>query len=98
MLHDLYNVVEEIDRAYNAVQANLGRRDAVRQQLAVLTDQEEQAGALNVTQMLDAQQRLAAVETEFFRSLVEYSLAIKNLHTEKGSLMSYHQVFLSEEM
>jgi hypothetical protein len=47
---------------------------------------------------LDAQQRLASAESDFFRSLVEYSLAVKNVHVEKGTWKSYHSIMLTEDI
>jgi hypothetical protein len=45
---------------------------------------------------LEAQRRLADSESRFFASLVDYALAIKNVHFEKGSLLENNDVFLAE--
>ena len=45
---------------------------------------------------MDAQRRLADAETTYYRGLLEYSLAIKNVHLQKGSLLDYNEVYLSE--
>ena len=46
--------------------------------------------------VLDSQRRLAEAEIRYFGSLVEYALAIKNMHFEKGSLLDYNDVYLAE--
>jgi hypothetical protein len=39
---------------------------------------------------------LAEAESNCFRSLSEYAVAIKNIHMEKGSLLDFNEVYLSE--
>jgi hypothetical protein len=45
---------------------------------------------------LEAQRREADADSGFFGALVEYALAIKNLHYTKGSLLDYNEIYLSE--
>ena len=45
---------------------------------------------------MDAQRRLTDAEAKYYRSLIEYTLAVKNVHFQKGSLLVYNQVYLSE--
>ena len=46
--------------------------------------------------LLDAQRRLAVAESEYFRSLVDYNIAIRTVHLRKGSLPEYNNVYLAE--
>lgn len=46
--------------------------------------------------LLDAQRRLAEAERDFYRSLVDYNLAITQLHFRKGSLLEYGGIHLAE--
>ena len=46
--------------------------------------------------LLDAQRRLAVAESEYFRSLVDYNVAIRTVHLRKNSLLEYNNVFLAE--
>jgi outer membrane protein TolC len=98
--HDLSAAVAEVDRAYATSQSNYNRRGAAREYLAALearyqrADQREQVQLLDL--LLDAQRRLADAESAYFRSLLEYSLAIKAVHYQKGSLLEFNQVYLSE--
>jgi len=98
IVHDLGNAVSELERAYKVARVNLDRRNAAMARRDALLKQKEDRGIVLVNFMLDAQQRLASAESDFFRSLVEYALAVKNVHIEKGTWKSYHNVLLAEEL
>jgi hypothetical protein len=49
-----------------------------------------------VDALLYAQLRLADSDVHFYRSLVEFALAVKNVQFEKNSLLDYNSVFLTE--
>ena len=93
--HDLSNASRQIDRAYQLLQTNYNRQDADRLQTEVLRDR-YRAGLTNIGFLLQAQQQLAISTSAYFRSLVDYQLALRDLHREKGSLLNYSQVGLSE--
>ena len=46
--------------------------------------------------LLDAQRRLAVATGDYFRSLIDYNLAIRTVHYRKGSLLEYNNVYLAE--
>jgi len=98
--HDLSSAWADKERAYVVTQTNYNRRLAARQQLAALeavyedADENEKARLLDL--LLDAQRRLADAESRFYRSLVEYTLSIKQMHYQKGSLLDYNGIYLSE--
>lgn len=96
IIHDLGNAVTELKRAYTVAQVNLDRHNAAKERLQTLLARKDDE--FNAGFMLDAQQRLASAESDFFRSLVEYALAVKNVHIEKGTWKSYHNVLLAEEL
>lgn len=93
--HDLSNASRQIDRAYTLVQTNYNRQEADRLQTEVLRDR-YRAGLTNIGFLLAAQQQLATSTSAYFRSLVDYQLALRDLHREKGSLLNYSQIGLSE--
>lgn len=93
--HDLSNASRQIDRAYQLLQTNYNRQDADRLQTEVLRDR-YRAGLTNIGFLLAAQQQLALSTSAYFRSLTDYQLALRDLHREKGSLLNYSQVGLSE--
>lgn len=98
---ELSNAVADVDRAYAVMQTNYSRRKAAQLYLAEVQERssrdEEESKALQTLMLeLEAQRRLAESETQFFKTLVEYELAVKNVHFEKGSLLEYNGVALAE--
>ncbi len=85
----------DVQRAYEVAQTDFNRRVAAKQQVAAVQAAYEVDKA-PLYSVLDAQRRLADSDSRFFAALVEYALAVKNVHFEKGSLLDYNQVFLSE--
>jgi hypothetical protein len=94
--HDLSNAARQISRSYEQMQINYNRIEADKLQVEVLRNRYEK-GLININFLLQAQQQLANSTSSFFRSLVDYNLAIRDFHREKGSLLNYNQVSLSEE-
>jgi outer membrane protein TolC len=95
--HDLSNVSRQIRRNYEQVQINYNRVQADEREVAVLGERWFGGIERNINFLLQAQQRLATSKTAFYRSLTDYSLSIRDFHREKGSLLTYNQVGLSEE-
>ena len=46
--------------------------------------------------LLQAEQRLAESDSSYYRALVDYMLAIRDVHRAKGSLLEYDGVSLAE--
>jgi len=98
--HDVSAAFAELERTYIVSQTNYNRRLAALQQLRALeavyedADQSEKTRLLDL--LLDAQRRLADAESRYYRSLAEYTLAVKRVHLQKGSLLDYCEVFLAE--
>lgn len=93
--HDLSSASRDIDRSFQLLQTNYNRQDADRLQTEVLRDR-YRAGLTNIGFLLQAQQLLSISTSAYFRSLTDYQLALRNMHREKGSLLNYSQVGLSE--
>ena len=93
--HDLSHAIRELDRAFQLVQTNFNRRVAAARQVEAVRASYE-ANAITLDVLLDSQRRLADADTAYYRSLVEYNLAIKGVHFEKGSLLDYNTVRLAE--
>ncbi len=94
--HDLSNASRQILRSYVQLQINYNRIEADKLQVEVLRNRYER-GLINISFLLQAQQQLAASTSAFYRSLVDYNLALRDFHREKGSLLAYNQVNLSED-
>jgi hypothetical protein len=93
--HDLSNAIAEMKRAHQALQTNYNRRVAAKQQLAAIREVPDPPPQMLYIE-LDAQRKLAEAEGLYYRASVEYELAIKNVHFEKGSILEYDGVYLSE--
>jgi len=55
-----------------------------------------QAGTTTLDQVLDAQRRRAEAEVEYYSSLVDYNVAVIEVHFRKGSLLEYNEIYLAE--
>ena len=104
--HDLSNSSRQISRSFAQLQTNYNRIEADKLQVEArefrsigkLQDGKRVGGGLeDISFLLQAQQQLAASRSAFYRSLVDYNLALRDFHREKGSLLAYNQVNLSED-
>lgn len=93
--HDLSTASRQVARAYQLMQSNYNRQDSDREQVAALQARYE-SGLDNINFLLQAQQQLTTSQSAYFRSLTDYQLALRDFHREKGSLLNYNQVGLSE--
>ena len=93
--HDLSNAARQVVRSYQLVLSNYNRQDSVQSQVEALQARYER-GLDNINFLLQAQQQLSTSQSAYFRSLTDYQLALRDFHREKGSLLNYNQVGLSE--
>jgi outer membrane protein TolC len=93
--HELSNASREVDRAYRLLQTNLNRWLADQRQVKSLALRAS-IGQDDIFVLLQTQRQLVTSESDFYRSLVDYNLAIRELHRRKGSLLAYNQVQLAE--
>ncbi len=94
--HDLSNASRQITRSYQQMKTNYNRIEADTEAVDVRRLRVEN-GLIDVSFLTQAQQQLAESTRAFYRSLVDYNLALRDFHREKGSLLSYNQVSLSED-
>lgn len=97
VIHDLSNAIAEMQRAYTVMQTNYNRRVAAQRQVDILRQKLEDRLQVNLDQLLDSERRLSDADVQFHRARVEYMLAIKNVHFEKGTLLDYCHVALAEK-
>lgn len=95
VVHDLSTAVSELDRAYTVIQTEINRVIAAKQQLDALQAAYDSDKA-EFYVVLDAQRRLAEAESRYYQARVEYGIALRNVHFEKGALLEYCGVGLSE--
>lgn len=93
--HDLSNAITDLHRAYEVCRAAYNRRLAVRKRLDLLEQRNERTGRVETAILLDVYRQVADADAEYFRALVDYAMAVKNVHFEKGSLLDYASVYLA---
>jgi hypothetical protein len=96
----LSEALADLDRAYQVAQTNFNARHAALEALSSFEAKYQVAAQDQKTQLLalvlDAQRKVADAESRYYRSLVEYTLAYKQVHFQKGSLLDLNEVVLSE--
>jgi hypothetical protein len=93
--HSLTDAYQNLDGYYQIMQTALLQWFAARQQVDAL-----QAllvhGQITLDLLLDAQRRLAESEVATYQSMIQYNMAIVEVHYRKGSLMDYCGVMMAE--
>jgi outer membrane protein TolC len=97
-LYGLSNAMNEMQRAYDTMQLQEKRLEEILRQLQSLQARWEsgQDPALDV--LLETHRRLLDARIRYHQTRIEYALAIRNVHYEKGSLLDYNNVTLSEAL
>ncbi|MCO6042630.1 TolC family protein [Aeoliella sp. ICT_H6.2] len=93
--HQLGDAFRDIDLNYQLAQTQFNAQVAAEREVASVKPAVEQ-GLLNINVLLDAQRRKAEAESAYYRSIVDYNLAILEVHYRKGSLLDYNGVYLAE--
>ncbi len=97
VVHQLSNSVAELDRAYAILENATDRRIAAAEQLeAVQAAFDSDKASLDL--LLRTQQGQLEADTSYFKALIDYMLAIRNVHYEKGSLLDYNEIYLTEDV
>ena len=89
ILHDLSNTLADVDRAYEQVRTNENRYLAAEEALDGLEANRKEGLTINLEQLLDIQRRLTEAQSRYYQARVEYAIALKNVHVEKGSILEY---------
>lgn len=95
IIHDLADAVRELHRAYDVSRTNFNVYLRMQDRIAAVK-RELDAGLATSDKLLEAEKEAADAEVAYFHSVVEYNMAIKAIHFEKGSLLDYNQVYLTE--
>ena len=97
LTHQLGDAIRELERTYRITKSYFNARVAALKDLeGAKAKRDAEIEGATLTMVLDAQRRLAEVEAQYFRSLVDYNLAITTVHFRKGSLLEYNGVYLAE--
>jgi outer membrane protein TolC len=97
VVHTLSNSIAEMNRSWSVLQTAGDRLAASKKQREVVQVAFD-ADKVNVDVLLESQRRFQDAETNYYRVLLEYTLAIRNVHFEKGSLLDYNEVYLTEDL
>jgi outer membrane protein TolC len=93
--HQIAWVLREIDEYYTLAQTNYNRTVAAENEVRAVTAMYD-AGTATLDLLLNAQQRRAEAEIQYYQALTKYMFAISHLHFRKGSLLEYNGVYLTE--
>ena len=96
VVHDLSNAIAEVKRAYAVVQTAYNRLRAAKTRVDALKAADSDKIA-TPDQLLEAHSRLSDAESRYFLTLVEYMVAVRNVHLEKGSLFDYRGVAVAND-
>lgn len=93
--HDLSDSARQVALTHRLMETNYNRFVADIKQVDVLRRRYID-GNDNINFLLQAQRQAVISASEFYRSIGNYNLAIRDFHRQKGSLLAYNQVQLSE--
>jgi len=99
VLHDLSASVREVELQHQLAQTNFNRFAAATKKYNVIKDNYESGrgkGNVYLNLLLESQRQVAQSEAAFYQSLTAYVLAIKSVHFEKGTLLAYNGIELTE--
>ena len=98
IINDLSDAFQGVERATKSYELQYNRLDSALAQYSAIQETNLQKKApFNL--VLEAQRRVLDAQISFYRSQVEYTLAVRNVHFEKGSLFKYRGVrFAGENM
>ncbi len=94
-VHLLSTAVRDMDANYVQAQSHFNRLSASEKEVAALSAVFK-GGMATVDLVLEAQRRRAEAQSEFYRTLAEYSKKIAEVHFRKGSLLEYNNIQLAE--
>jgi hypothetical protein len=94
--YGLSNAINEATRAYENLMIQRNRYEAVKGQIDGLAERYKTAQVEQVFVLLEAQRRRLDAMIRYHQSAVEYQIAVRNVNLERGTLLSYCNVYLNE--
>ncbi len=92
IISNLNGAMADAVRAWKSVRNHLNQYLAARDYAKVLEVRAEERRHDGADRILDAHRRVLQAEIQFFRARAEYAVALKNVHFEKGSLLTYRDL------
>lgn len=93
--HQLSAAVRDLEGNYVLCQTGFNRALAARRNVEAV-DAAYKTDNVGIDVLLNAQRLLAQAESDYFRSLIDYTKSITAIHYRKGSLLEYNGVVLAE--
>ncbi len=93
--HDLSDASRSVELTHQLVETNYNRYLSDLRQVDVLR-RRYRDGTDNINFLLQAQRQVVTSESEFYRSIANYNIALRDFHEQKGSLLAYNRIGLSE--
>ena len=93
--NDLSDAFTELSRSFHLTKTRYNQLIAAKDRLD-LTNVQVELGQVRFEFVVDAQRVYTDSETELFASLVDYNLAIANVHVARGTFLDYMGVELTE--
>jgi hypothetical protein len=92
----LSNAINDAKRSFDIVNLQRERLDAITAQLKATREIFSKEGFRELDVVLETHRRLLDARLRYFQAEVEYGLSLRNVNLEKGTLLRYCNVFLSE--
>ena len=92
--NELQGAYQELDGAIRRIHRTAGIRESARGEVQTL-EALYQTGQATLDQLLDSQRRMADSDLMYQRAVVEYALALKDFHFQKGTLLDYETIQLT---
>jgi len=94
----LSNAINDASRALQNVSLQEQRLTAIVNQLNALDKSRDKQEKLVLVVELETHRRLLDARLHYHQAQVEYALSLRNVHFEKGTLLAYNNVMLSESI
>lgn len=93
--HQVSDAVRDLDLHYGLAETNFNRSSSAEEEV-VAVEALYTTNKATLDTLLDAQRRRSDAKTAYYRSLIDYNLALVDIHYRKGSLLEYNGVYLAE--
>ena len=93
--HELASAFQQIDQTYQTAKTNFNRRRAAERRVQAF-EAEFKVQRTTLDLVLRAQISLAAAETAYYSSIVNYNRAMNDLKFRKGTILAENSVYLTE--
>lgn len=94
----LSNAINECKRAFENMNLQYSRLDAIVTQLNSIQAKSDQGEKAELDVRLETHRRLLDARQRYHQAQVEYVVALRNVHYEKGTLLHYCNISLSESI